>query len=290
MSNSINLLDTSKAPQGIIDSHAHFWDLKRLDYPWLEHVPDIQKTFLPTDYHRHSYTVPLEKIVFVQSDCRPDQGLAEVDFVTELADLDPKIQAIVAYCPIDQPELALAEIVQLQKNSLVRGVRCMFNDASRFLSSGSIDILRTLPDYQYSFDVCIKFKELNSILRMIEQCPDTQFIIDHLAKPDIQNDAFQRYKDGIDKIAEFPNVYAKISGLITEAGSDWTANSISPYIQYAIEKLGCRRLMFGSNWPVVLLNGSFITWYQLVEDLMTNYTIEDRNQLFYFTAANCYHL
>lgn len=273
-----------------VDSHAHFWDLKQLDYPWLDQVPTIKQNFLTQDYQDQTNEIPISEIVFVQSDCSAGQSLEEVDFVTNLTLIDPRIKAIVAHNPIDDVSKAVAELKELNKNSLVKGIRCMFDDSSRFLCADSIQVLKMLPEYNYSFDVCVKFHDVPTVIKMIEQCPDTCFIIDHLAKPGIKDHQFDEFKTGLRQLAAFPNVSAKISGLITEAGSDWTADDLEPYVAYSIEQFGFDRLMFGSNWPVVLLNGTFKDWYDTIKNFMNSYSVEDNRQFFGRTARSVYRL
>lgn len=274
----------------IVDSHAHFWDLKQLDYPWLDQVPAIKQNFLTEDYQRQTDGIPINDIVFVQSDCRANQSLDEVDFVSNLSSIDPRIKAIVAHNPIDNVSKAEAELKELSKNSLVKGIRCMFDDSSRFLCTDSIQVLRMLPDYNYSFDICIKFNDVPTVVKMIEQCPDTRFIVDHLAKPAIKDGQFEQFKVGLSQLAAFPNVSAKISGLITEAGADWTADDLEPYVSFSVEQFGFERLMFGSNWPVVLLNGTFKDWYSTIKNFMNSYSVEDNMQFFGRTARSVYCL
>lgn len=274
----------------IVDSHAHFWDLKKLDYPWLDRIPIIKQNFLTKDYQDQTNEIPISELVFVQSDCSANQSLDEVDFVTDLTSIDPRIKAIVAHNPIDNVSKGIAGLNELSKNPLVKGIRCMFDDSSRFLCTDSIQVLKMLPDYDYSFDVCIKFDGVPTVIKMIEQCPDTRFIIDHLAKPRIEDGQFEEFKVGLRQLAAFPNVSAKISGLITEAGTRWTADDLEPYVAFSIEQFGFERLMFGSNWPVVLINGTFKDWYKTIKKFMHPYSVEEKDQFFSGTARSVYRL
>lgn len=274
----------------IVDSHAHFWDLKQLDYPWLDQVPAIKQNFLTEDYQRQTDGIPINDIVFVQSDCRANQSLDEVDFVSNLSSIESRIKAIVAHNPIDNVSKAINGLKELNKNPLVKGIRCMFDDSSRFLAADSIQVLRMLPDYDYSFDICINFCDVSTVVKMIEQCPDTRFIIDHLAKPAIKDGQFEQFKVGLSQLAAFPNVSAKISGMITEAGKDWTADDLQPYVAFSVEQFGFERLMFGSNWPVVLINGTFKDWYETITKFMNPYSIEENDQFFRGTARSVYRL
>lgn len=280
----------SSFKQGIVDAHAHFWDLSRLEYPWLDEVPAIKRDYFPKDYTDQIKDIPVAEIVFVQSDCASEQSLKEVEFVSRLALQETRIKGIVAHNPIDNIHRAIKELDILKTNPLVKGIRCMFKDSGRFLSSHAIDVLKILPSYNYPFDICIQFNDLPNIIKMIEQCPDTCFIIDHLAKPVIDESQFEEFQQGMDVLASFPNVFAKISGLITEAGPHWSTEQLKPYITYAIEAFGHHRLMFGSNWPVLLLNGTLNNWYEMVDSFTHSYSDDERSQLFRKTAEVVYRL
>src|SRR5690606_26976575 len=141
MSNSINhpLKRRFFFEKDIVDAHAHFWDLSHLDYPWLDEVPSIKKSFLPIDYADQIKDIPIAEIVFVQSDCVSEQSLKEVEFVSRLALQETRIKGIVAHNPIDNVDRAIKELDILKTNPLVKGIRCMLKDSGRFLSSHAIE-------------------------------------------------------------------------------------------------------------------------------------------------------
>lgn len=126
---------------------------------------------------------------------------------------------------------------------------------------------------------------------MIEQCPETTFIIDHLGKPDIANNGLEAYKVNIAALAAKQNVAGKISGLITEANwNSWTREDLEPYILFAIEKFGFDRLMFGSDWPVVLLAGNYKKWIEALQEIINDCSAEDKAKIFYHNAISIYLL
>lgn len=126
---------------------------------------------------------------------------------------------------------------------------------------------------------------------MIEQCPETHFIIDHLGKPDIANKGLEAFQQNMAALAAKQNVAAKISGLITEANwNSWTAEDLKPYILFAIEKFGFSRLMFGSDWPVVLLAGNYKKWIEALLEIINDCAEEEKTNIFYNNAMSIYRL
>ena len=276
----------------IIDAHLHLWDLSRLEYPWLNSVPSIQRNFLIEDYERATAGCGVEKMVFVQCECRPDQYLKEVAFVTEQARQDSRLVGIVAYAPLEKGQRVEAQLSELSAFSLVKGVRRMYDDEPDLCTSpGFLEGLCMLPAYGWTFDISVKPHALPSTIRMIEQCPDTQFILNHLGKPGIKSGALALYREHVDVLASFSNVIAKVSGLLTEcAPQHWTPGQLAPYLEYAVEKFGYDRLMFGGDWPVVELAGTYRQWLNVLEELLTGCSREDQVKLFHTNATRFYRL
>lgn len=276
----------------LIDAHVHLWDVDRMDYPWLDEVPAIRKSFLIDDYKQATSVFSVEKIVFVQCECRPEQAAKELAFVLEQAATDKRIQGIVAYAPMEQGRTVKAVLNSYAEQSLVKGIRRMYDDDPALCTSRPfLDAVRLLPDYHYTFDVSVKPSAWAATQNMIRQCPDTLFVLDHLGKPDIKHGGLSEFKKNIDVIAGFPNVVAKFSGLITEANwQSWTREDIEPYVKYALNAFGYERLLFGSDWPVVLLAGDFKRWVTALEetlDLPDNATFQ---KIFFENATRVYRL
>jgi L-fuconolactonase len=128
-------------------------------------------------------------------------------------------------------------------------------------------------------------------LEMIAASPGTQFILDHLGKPRISAGAWEEYKYNIKKLSAFPNVAAKLSGLLTEADhQSWTAGELAPYIQYAVDRFGEDRLLFGSDWPVITLAGSCRQWVDALLDGLQQYGTTTIHKIFYKNAMKFYRL
>ncbi|MBZ4190532.1 amidohydrolase family protein [Niabella beijingensis] len=276
----------------IIDAHLHLWDIKRLRYPWLETVPALQRDFLPADYQAAAAGTPVEALVVVQGECLPERYREEVLFIQEQVHTDTRIQALVAYAPVEDERLLEEALQFFSTIPLVKGVRRMYDEApSLCIQPSFIKGLHRLAACGYSFDISVKPHALPDTISMIVQCPQTPFVLDHLGKPDIRNRAFDTYRKHIDALSALENVTAKISGLVTEAHwQNWTAETLRPYIDYAIDKFGFQRLMFGSDYPVVLLAATYDKWLTTVHDAVRGCTPEEEAALFYGTAKRVYRL
>ncbi len=277
----------------IVDTHVHLWHPKQLRYPWLAEVPTLNRPYLLKDYIAASGELAIESIVFVQCDTHPDDGLKETAWVTSLAAVEPRIQGIVAWAPLEEGEQVAPFIEKLAENPLVKGIR-------RLIQSESIDFcvqpnfvsgVKVLSRYGLSFDVCIFHPQLGNAIRLVEQCPHVRFILDHIGKPDIKNQLFDPWKEEIQTLASFPNVHCKISGLVTEANLEaWTPADLQPYIEHVISCFGFERVIYGSDWPVSTQASDYPRWVRTLRDAVSGCSSEALGNLFRDNAIKFYRL
>ena len=277
----------------IVDTHVHLWHPKQLRYPWLKQVPALNKPYLLKDYTAAYGDLDIEAMVFVQCDTHPDDGLKEAAWVTSLAATEPRIRGIVAWAPLEEGNLVEPFVEKLAQNPLVKGIR-------RLIQGESVDFcilpnfvngVKTLVRYGLSFDLCIFHPQLTNAIRLIEQCPNVQFILDHIGKPDIKNQSFEPWKQEISTLADFSNVHCKVSGLVTEANHEnWIAADLQPYIEHVIDSFGFDRVIYGSDWPVSTLASDYIRWVQTLQEAISGCTSEEMKNLFYNNAKNFYRL
>lgn len=276
----------------IIDTHLHLWDTALLQYPWLQEVPPINKTFLIEDYHKATEGYDIAQMVFVQCECLPSQTLCEMNFVQEQRNKDSRIAGAVAYAPLEKGIVAEPVLHELSLNPLVKSVRRMNGDAPGLcLEPDFLASMQLLLKYNFSCDVTIKPPQVDEMVELISRCPENNFILDHLGKPRIATNELKEFKENISRFAALPNCVAKISGLITEANWDsWTTEQLKPYIETTIEQFGFDRIMFGSDWPVVTLAGSFKKWVDALIDITKHYSSPELEKLFYYNAKRVYRL
>ncbi|MFN8459479.1 MAG: amidohydrolase family protein [Anaerolineae bacterium] len=277
----------------IVDSHIHFWDINLLQYDWLAGQPVINRTFLPTDLAQQAAQVDLQKIVFVQCDCLPYQGLQEVAWVSRLAEQEPRIQAIVAFAPLEKGAAARDELQALAAYPLVKGVRRLIqSEGPGFcVRPDFIRGVQLLAEFGYSFDLCILHHQLPEVIKLVEQCPEVRFVLDHLGKPAIKAGLLNPWREHLKSLASFPHVACKISGAVTEADLEqWTPADLQPYIEYALEVFGPDRVMYGGDWPVSLLATTYQTWIETQASLTVKLPAEEKDKLFYQNACAFYRL
>lgn len=282
--------DKYDIPQ-ITDAHVHFWDLKSLNYPWLDDVPAIKRSFGLADYEAATEGIPVSDMIFVQCECLPSEYHAEVDYVTELAKTETRIRGIIAYFPLEAPDAA-ERLHLLTRNTLVKGVRrleeeptSLYRD-SRFLSNMSL-----LNRLNLSFDLGVKAHQLPAAVHLVQAAPDNRYILDHFGKPAIKTREFAQWRSNIRALAEHPHVYCKLSGLVTEADwKAWDINDLQPYMDTVLEYFGPHRLAFGGDWPVVTLASSYTRWFEVAQQLCHTLAPRDMDNLFYRNALNFYQI
>jgi L-fuconolactonase len=277
----------------IVDSHIHFWDPDQLQYDWLAGVPAINRPFLPSDLAQQADPINLQKIVFVQCDCIPEQGLQEVEWVSTLARTEPRLQAIVAFAPLEQGEATQVHLQALVSYPLVKGVRRLIQaEAPGFcLQPRFVQGVQLLAEFGYSFDICILHHQMADAIKLVEQCPAVSFVLDHLGKPAIKDHLLDPWRDHLKTLASFPNVSCKISGAVTEADPiHWTPTDLQPYLDHAIEVFGPDRVMYGGDWPVSLLATTYQTWLETLDAATAGLSAAEKDKLFYQNAGAFYRL
>jgi L-fuconolactonase len=276
----------------VIDAHVHFWDPATLRYPWLESLPALRRSYLPRDYPPFAEG-EVDAVIFVEANCVPAQAVAEVDFVDELAEQEPRIAGIVAFTDmLDEAglEKTLDRVVERERVVGVRhniqGHHAGFGTSPRFVSS-----VERVGDYGLTFDLCVTASQLDDAAYLVESCPETQFVLDHCGKPAIRDDAFDEWARDLAALASCSNVACKLSGLLTEARPDQrNARTLRPYLEHVLACFGPARLLYGSDWPVVEPAGGEATWREIVASFASTWTATDQQRLFGDNAVRLYGL
>ena len=278
----------------VADAHVHLWDPSNLRYPWLDDIPLLNKAYLPDDYREESSAANVEKMVFVQCECDTSQYLREVQWITSLKSAEDRISAIVSWAPLEKGEYVRSELEVLKEYSLVKGIRriIQFEEDIEFsLRPDFIKGVKMLPEFGFSFDICVIHYQMENAVKFARQCPDVKMILDHIGKPDIKNGVLKPWKSEIKQLADMQNIYCKLSGLVTEADhNDWTAEELKPYIEHIIECFGFDRVMFGGDWPVVKQAGGYKRWFEALISVIGHEDKSNLQKLFYDNAVGFYRL
>jgi len=278
----------------ISDAHVHLWDTNRFAYPWLDDLPTLRRPFLLSDYLAACSPIQVENIVFMQCDVEFAQSMDEARWVIDLAKEEPKIKAIIPWAPLERGEDSRTVLGAYRKCSLVKGVRRLIQsepDPAFCIQPDFVLGVQMLAEYGLSFDICISHEQLKNTLKMVDQCQDTPFILDHIGKPDIKNNVTEPWKSELKALAEFPNVYCKISGMITEADHEnWNKETLKPYVVHVIECFGFDHVLYGGDWPVVTLAGEYRQWVAALEWALSGCRSDELKKLFYSNAVHVYRL
>ena len=278
----------------IVDTHVHLWDPGHLSYPWLADLPAINKPHLPADFDAACGDVAVEQMVFLQCECDPAQFQRETQWVSQLAEREPRIRGIVSQAPLEHGPAARRELERLARNPLVKGVRRLIQsepDPGFCLQSDFIAGVQLLAEFGFSFDICIAHAQMANTIKMVGECPGVRFILDHIGKPDIKGGVLDPWRDQMRQLASMANVSCKISGLATEADHDnWTADDLRPYIDHVIDCFGYDRVMYGGDWPVATLATDYPRWVQTLDDAVANASPAERRKLFHDNAIAFYRL
>jgi len=278
----------------IVDSHVHLYDTRRLSYPWLAGVPAIAESHLPADFDRARGAVEVEKIVFAEVDVTDGENIAEARFVSQLAAADPRIEGIIACARLERGAVVAEELDVLAELGKVRAIRRLIQtqpDPEFCVRANFIAGVQLLPRYGWPFDVCVLHHQLPPVLQLVRDCPEVTFVLDHIGKPGIKAKLVEPWRRLITELAEMPNVACKISGVATEADhQQWTSEQLRPYIEHCIERFGFDRVMFGSDWPVLELAGTYPGWVGIVDWIVAGASAEEKRKLFRETAIRVYGL
>jgi len=279
----------------IVDAHLHVYDPGRLSYPWMAAVPPLNSPHLPAEYRAALGGVEVEAAVFVEVDAAPDQKLAEAVFVADVAAKDPLIAGIVAGVALDRGGATEALLDALGRVPGVRGVRELIQghvEAPGWcLREPFVDGVKSLAARDLSFDICILHPQLADATELVRHCPEVRFVLDHIGKPGIRAGLTEPWRRQMAALAALPNVWCKISGVVTEADhAAWTEAEVAPYVAHALDVFGYRRCMFGGDWPVAELATSYARWVALVETVAAGASEADRRRLWRDSAIEFYRL
>lgn len=277
--------------ESVLDAHVHFWDPEGRDYPWLDSLPALQRAFTPADLDRDAAGVVLDGFVFVECNCRPEQALDEARAVAGLAAREPRIRAIVAFADLTRPEALPPLLDAYEEIRLVRGIRhnIQGNEPGFGLAEPFEQGVREVGRRGFTFDLCATWDQLGEVAELAHRCPDTALVLDHCGKPDIGSRAFGPWRDGIDALAAMPHVCCKLSGLLTQTGpGGWGEDSLLPYAEHVAAAFGRDRLIYGGDWPVLTLAGTYGEWYQFSRRFTEGWTPAEQAAFYAGNARRFY--
>lgn len=250
-----------------IDSHQHFWKFDEVRHSWISaDMAVIQKDFMPADLLPVLEENGIDGCVVVQVDQTPEEN----DFQLQNAAAHDFIKGVVGWVDLQAEDIE-AQLIRLKTHEKLKGFRHILQgeaDRALMLKPAFVNGISKLSGFGFTYDLLIFPDQLKYAAELVRQFPNQPFVLDHIAKPDIRQGKIVEWKQGIQELASYENVYCKASGMVTEADwNHWKPEDFTPYLDVVFESFGAERVMYGSDWPVSLVAGS----YGQVKDLVKNY-------------------
>lgn len=285
-------MNTQTQTQTHIDAHQHYWDPARGDYGWL--TPELKplfRVFSPDDLAPLRKATGIARTVVVQAAPTVD----ETRYLLDLARADDSIAGVVGWVPLDSIDAAsiIDEFAREPKFKAVRPMLQDLPDDAWIEHAPRADAVERLIDLDLAFDALIFARHVPSIVTFAGRYPTLRIVVDHGAKPPIRDGAegWQPWADGIAQLAALPqNLRCKLSGLATESKDNWRDETLKPYVAHLLEHFGPQRLMWGSDWPVLNLNGNYRDWHATAQNLTSHLEKADQDAIFGGNARAFYRI
>jgi L-fuconolactonase len=279
----------------IVDTHLHLWDPTHFRMTWLDGNPLLNKRYALDEYREHTAGIDIEAMVYLQTEVETPYALLEARWVAERSAEDARLKGIVPWAPLEYGERARAFLDALVEiGRLIKGVRRIIQfepDPDFCLRPDFVRGVQILPEYGLTFDICINHKQLANTIELVRRCPNTTFILDHIGKPDIKNHLLDPWRREIKTLSGLPNVWCKMSGLVTEADQQhWTRDDLRPYIDHVLECFGFERTAFGGDWPVAYQAAPYGVWVDTLLWATTGCSQDELRRLFHANGQAFYRL
>ena len=247
-----------------LDAHQHFWRYSAAEYGWIDQAKQsLARDFLPSDLEPLLARSGFGGSIVVQA----RQAVEESHWLLSQSDRHASIKGVVGWVDLRAPEVG-DQLRTLATHPKFVGVRHVVQDepdVNFMLQPDFVRGMKLLKDFDLAYDLLIFPKQLAAAIELVRVLPEQAFVLDHIAKPDIKNHRVSPWREQIKELALQPNVFCKISGMVTEAEwQTWRVPDFTPYLEIVFEAFSEDRLMFGSDWPVCLLSAEYDRVLQLV--------------------------
>ena len=273
-----------------IDAHQHFWRYDPWRDAWIsEAMAVLRRDFLPADLAPLLAANLVDGCVAVQA----DQSEAETQFLLDLARDHSFIRGVVGWVDLRSPQVA-ERLAHFASDRHFRGVRHLVQGEPNdefLLQEDVVRGIRALTPLGLTYDLLLVPRQLRAATRLAVMLPDQRFVLDHIAKPLIKDGVLEPWASDLGALAMQPNVWCKLSGLITEADwASWKPTQLRQYLDVVVESFGVDRLMWGSDWPVCLLAGSYEEVREVIAEYLVRFSVDERTAIFGGNATTFYGL
>lgn len=273
-----------------VDAHHHFWIYDPIEHKWInDKMTAIRRNFLPEDLEPVLNENGISETIVVQV----AQNEAENEFQLRNAEQYDFVKGVVGWIDLrdEKVEEKLSHYKRFKKLKGFRHVLQAETDRALMLRPSFMRGIDKLRYFEYTFDILIYADQLKYVEEFVSAFPDQLFVIDHIAKPNIRKREIDEWRKGIQRVANHQNVYCKISGMVTEADwFHWKKDDFKPYIDTVVNSFGINRIMYGSDWPVCLVAGSYREVKDIVDDYFSYFTLEEQEKFFRKNAIKFYNL
>ena len=288
----------------VFDSHVHFWnyDASNPEFDWIdEGMDNIKKSFLPQDLincinnqlyvGRETVNYQLSTINYSCIAVQAAPSWQETEFLLNLASKYDFIKGVIGW--IDFEDSVQNHQLSTNNYQLLKGFRHIIQSESHGYMSSDVFryFISKLKNNNYTYDLLLKPHQLSEALELVQEFPNQKFVIDHLAKPDIRNQDVDQWKSDIQEFKHLPNVYCKLSGMVTEAyWQSWQKEDFTKVLDVAFQTFGTDRLMYGSDWPVCLLAADYQQVYEIVASCIERLSEAEQQKIMCHTAMTFYNI
>lgn len=272
-----------------IDAHQHFWQYDPLRDGWItEDMQVLAKDFMPDNLRSLLLENGIDGCVAVQA----DQSLEETELLLGLSDHHAWIKGVVGWVDLKGKDLS-EQLNHFKQHKSFKGVRHILQaEAEGFMTTSEfIDGVSEVGREGLTYDILVNERQLEEVLAMVRQLPEMRLVIDHISKPDIKSKSYDHWAKCMKQLSEYEHLSLKLSGMITEADwQQWETNDLTPYIDFSLEHFGPSRLMYGSDWPVCLLAGSYREVIQSLKMCIRELSLDEQEKIMGGTAVEFYDL
>ena len=272
-----------------IDAHQHFWQFDPVRDAWIDDTMSvIQRDFLPKDLHPILTENSIDGCVAVQA----DQSETETEFLLALAVENEFVKGVVGWVDLKKENVE-KRLAHYAKNQLFKGVR--------HIAQGEEDDFLLRPDVQrgigflaqfgLTYDILVFARQLPAAIELVKAFPQQKFVLDHLAKPQISQGLNREWQEHITALAEYPNVFCKLSGMVTETDDfKWKKPDFTPYLDVIFTSFGIDRVMYGSDWPVCLLAANYHAQLNILQEYISGFSEYEQSKIMGGNATAFYDL
>ncbi len=272
-----------------IDAHHHFWKYRAEEYPWItKSMSKIRRDFLPEHLKQTIQAAGINAVVTVQA----RQTMEETSWLLELADQHDFIRGVVGWVPLVDASVA-THLEEFAGRPKLKAVRHVLQDEpdDYVLREDFNRGIKLLERFTLVYDILIHKRHLPQTVEFVDRHPNQIFVLNHIAKPSIKDHSLSPWRENITHLGERENVFCKVSGMVTEADwQDWTASDLEPYFDIVLSAFGPKRLMFGSDWPVILVASEYRRWVDTVLKVTSKLSSSEKELIFGGTAIEAYNL